>query len=195
MLVTKSRIPADLVLWEDARGYRMVRAGGWSMRWEIQQRVRVTTRVWNMDGPVSCQKKVHWAWREVWHIYDGNHREVKACGWYKAARGPARRKITEAMRHFGRRWLERHLRLIESPPKEIRCDDVDGGGMPCPVQSVDHHCPVREWNWHGYGGQYPGYPLPGRCTAPERQKIFPTGRDSWGCPLEYYFDLMRGGKE
>jgi len=70
----------------------------------------------------------------------------------------------------GKAWIARWKLLLFSPMWEVRCNDWDGQGTPCPIQrqaeSGEMGCPIRFF-YLGYSGDARSLkPLPGRCDGP-----------------------------
>lgn len=74
----------------------------------------------------------------------------------------------------GKAWIDRWKLLLSSSMWEVKCDDWDGQGTPCPIQREREDgtlgCPIRFF-FMGYSGSYPAsHPLPGKCTGPLNYK-------------------------
>ena len=173
------------VLWQDV-SFRMVRYlviychgdGSWEapywsepiMYWEVQE--------CSLRSPTTSS---YGDWITLWAV-------SRIPGWYRDdylyADRAERARITRRNAQLGRQWLDRHRRLITSPPFQIKCDSVDGEGTPCPLTfNRDGRCFVTSWFLHGYAGSPGGRQCPGICDMPARQTNIPLAYDKFGCSL------------
>jgi hypothetical protein len=196
------------VLWE-AGVYRMIRylivyGGGDGtyeapyytrpeMCWEVQQQEEIEVKGFNYGTRQWESQPSRLEWRTLWdakQLTGGYPRNP-----YLYADKDTRRKITIDMAQKGRKWLDRHLQLLEADPWVIRGDSVDGQGNPCPLLLGDGRCQVIKWFGDGYSSGSDSPPCPGDCNAPRYQSTFPYSYDKFGNDLKYYRDILRHRKE